>query len=147
MKKLDRLFSSPLNLLLSCIVLICFSFMVLLIMNLGVIDFTPSRAQAEFVKTCGELNGKEFNYKNVSTLHGQCYVPCGEQCVTVRDCQEKDITSHLRSSSSGELKIVGGYDNAYNKMSISQKSVDGAWSCSIELQDGKIRAVPSFFYD
>ena len=90
---------------------------------------------------------KEFNYKNVSTLHGQCYVPCGEQCVTVRDCQEKDITSHVRSSSSGELKIVGGYNNTYSKMSISQKSVDGAWSCSIELQNGKIRAVPNFFYD
>lgn len=128
-------------------VIILGTFFIKSVQNSGTFDTTPSKTQDAFVTACGELNGKEYNYKNVSTLRGQCYVPCGEQCVTVRDCQEKDITSHVRSSSSGELKIVGGYNNAYSKMSISQKSVDGAWSCSIELQDNKIKAVPSFFYD
>ena len=128
-------------------VIILGTYFIKAVQNSGTFGTTPSKTQDAFVTACGELNGKELNYSNISTLHGQCYVSCGKLCVTVRSCQEKDISDHVSSNSSGELKITEANDKNYNKLSISQKGLDGAWKCSIELQNGKIRAVPSFFYD
>jgi hypothetical protein len=138
-----RVSKSSHNLFLLFIALGACAFLALLIMNLGVMDFTPSKAQAEFVKACGELNGKTFTYENVSTLKGQCYVPCGNNCVTVRACTETDVTNYLKGG-----KISASDDQKSTRLNISQKGLDGSWRCSLEqTDDNKIKAVPNFAHD
>jgi hypothetical protein len=129
-----RVSKSSHNLFLLFIALGACAFLALLIMNLSVIDFTPSKSQAEFVKVCGELNGKTFNYENINSLKGQCFIPCGDNCIKAKTCTKTDITKRQSQS--------------YSKLDVSQKGLDGSWKCSLEqTDDNKIRAVPNFAHD
>ena len=93
----------------------------------------PSLKDSQFVKTCGELNGKEFNFEVVKTLHGFCFISCGQGCITTKPCNK----SHIESYS--QRKPV--------KFDVSQKTLDNSWRCQISVFESKIKAVPYFAYD
>lgn len=88
---------SRLNLFLLMIALISTGLVVGIVVTSSVDSISgPPRKDVEFVRACGELNGKELSLSNISSLKGVCYVSCGKDCVGIRPCKDSDIKQYLQ---------------------------------------------------
>lgn len=96
----------------------------------------PSHSDTEFVRICGELNGKKFTFQNTQPLNGSCFIPVVDG-IAVETCREKHINDYLKSGS-----VALGID-------ISQGPLDGSWRCNLTYieKDSTIKAIPHYVYD
>lgn len=100
----------------------------------------PADSDTEFVRACGELNGKKFTFDSIQPLNGSCFVSIDTYGLTVEPCRERHVNNYLNNLNSG--KETKGFD-------VSQGPLDGSWRCSLTYieKDSTIRAVPYYMYD
>jgi hypothetical protein len=112
-------------------------------------SFRPSFSVIRFVRTCRELNGKDFSFENIEKLYGRC-INTNKHQSNLEPCSEAHMMSYKRLKN--EPRIIGrtaeGVDQTVERnFVVFRSSIEGDWQCRITSIEPNIRALPRFFFD
>ncbi len=94
----------------------------------GFFEYPPSDSQSKFVEACAELNGKELKIENIKKLGGRCHSGSLQACTSENITKLKDD--------------IDPFFVIYHK-----KDKDNTWSCRVDNDGNKIKAVPYYQYE
>ncbi len=100
---------------------------------MGSFGSIPSNSQSEFVKNCGELNGKKLTADNIQKLNGWTYL----KGTPAKGAIINESIEKLKNKRDPWFAIYNVNDT------------DGTWVCNIFLNKDQttIKAVPDYYYE